>query len=46
MGKRADRRRLIKKMQASEPDRERWILEILETGPHFRMHEDEDFLQR
>jgi hypothetical protein len=42
MGNRADERRLINRSRASQLDRVRWVLEMLEAGPHFRFHEDED----
>jgi hypothetical protein len=42
MGVRADERMMVKRGQAGQPDRVRWVLEILEAGPQFsfRKHED------
>ena len=42
MGARADERMMVRRGQAGQPDRVRWVLGILETGPHFRFREDED----
>jgi hypothetical protein len=42
MGKRADERRMIKKSQASQPDRVHWVLETLGSESHFNFAEHED----
>jgi hypothetical protein len=42
MGKRADQRMVVNRSWASQPDRVRWVLEMLEAGPHFRLREAED----
>jgi hypothetical protein len=44
MGKRADERIVVNRSRASQPDRVRWVLEMLEAGPHFRFREDEDIV--
>jgi hypothetical protein len=44
MGVRAEQRMAVKNGQASQPDRVRWVVGLLEAGPHFRLHEDRDFL--
>ena len=47
MGVRADMRMAVKRSQASQPDRLRWVLGLLEAGPRFRFREDKDiFLRR
>lgn len=47
MGVRADERSAVKRGQVSQPDRLRWVLGLLEAGPHFRFREDKDiFLRR
>ena len=43
MGVRADERMMVKRGQAGQPERVRWVLEILETGPHCRFREDGDW---
>ncbi len=42
MGARTDERMIVKRGQAGQSDRVRWVLKILETGPHFTFREDED----
>ncbi len=44
MSVRSDQRMAVKKGQASQADRVRWVLGLLETGPQFRLREDSDFL--
>ena len=39
---RADERVIVRRGQAGQPDRVRWVLAILRTGPRFRFREDED----
>ncbi len=45
MGVRAERM-VLKREQASQPERVRWVLEMLEAGPHFRFREDRDLFSR
>jgi hypothetical protein len=46
MGVRADERMTVKRGQDSQPDRVRWVLGLLDTGPHFRLREDKDFPEK
>ena len=46
MGIRAEERIVVKREQAGQSDRVRWVLEMLETGPHFRFREDRDLFSR
>ena len=44
---RAGERMAAKRGRASQPDRVRWVLGLLEAGPRFRFREDKDiFLRR
>ena len=42
MGKRADVRKMVNRSWASQPDRVRKVLEILDAGPRFRFNKGRD----
>jgi len=46
MGVRTDERMTVKRGQDSQPDRVRWVLGLLDAGPHFRFREDKDLPEK
>ncbi len=45
MGERADKRRMVNRSWASQPDRVRRVLEMLDAGPRFSFREHEGLLE-